>query len=836
MRRSLLAIAFLFLAGTTFAQRREGNYHPTNGKAATWSINDHQTLVWDGQPYLPVGIRIDGTVAAVQAAKADGVTDVIVDLPASGAGWDEVFDALNKSGMRFLIRVDSLAPMANGFTVEPQGYRISGITKKQTVSLELPGATSAFVVLANQGDGQIISSARVPVTNGLVVYDANPGAEIDHVLLVYPELTSIEQPDFWESLDSHRDSLLAALKRHPAGSGLRGIVNPMGRSIALPGREPRFVPTSSAFRMEFRSFLEDKYKSVETLLKTWSMTSSDLSLMSTDGLSKSGNPTPASVSQKDDKKKLIATFDQFARLIPLWNNNRGVGAMLDPTTNKIYSCDNKRSKVWDDISSVINAAGERRFNRLVPAVRSVVDVPVVQDWLGWSAPYENAHPAVDGIGMRASGTTQSALMDSGSRATSSILRWRTNGWLVATDLDLSSSTDAVSALPSVLDDLGSLGAKGIFVRADTKALTKAVVSESGKRASDTSLSTSSPLPVFFPENAYNPAVPQRLPGGHWWLPCPADGDRIDMGSMFYAYRLKLDSGIVALWAKKAGRYRLKMMNTKSVKFQTLDGSLVDPKLVKGALEVNLSEVPTLITGTDELPIPELAFIETVDRFRAMLAVGQRFLRDMGQEEFAFMDNMNAFERNPGGSFTQLRSAYWKLSQKVSPYCWIEGEHTSDTNFSEVINVPGCASGGALALRTTIPVGSTGYYAVYPIPVKTKEDQEVWIAAKVPVERRGDLTVQIGGQILRISGDPVSLYGAGYGWYKLGTTRLAGNLSRLRIQVDTPGNAEIAIDTVLVTPEPFQPNGVYPPDATNFRQLQLKQPVKTQKKKRGSGAP
>jgi hypothetical protein len=816
VRRPILAVALVLLTGLCYAQRRDGTYKPADGSATPWTINDHQTLIWAGQPYLPIGIRIDGTVAAVEAAKAAGISDVIVDLPASGVGWDEVFASLNKAKMRFLIRVDSLAPMAKGFAVEPQGYRITGLTKAQTVSVEIPGATSALVVLANKADGQIVTSERVPIVKGMLLYDAKPGAEVDHVLLIYPEMTSLEQPDFWEDLDSERDTLLGSLKRHAPGVGLRGIVNPMGRSLALPGRQPTFVPTSPYFRMEFRNYLEEKYKSVETLMKTWSISSSELAVL-------------------DDQKKMIATFDQFARLIPLWTQSRGVGAMLDPTTNKLYTCDNKRSKAWEDISSVINEAGDRRFSRLVPDVRGVADVPVIQDWLGWAAPYEARRPSVDGIGMRASGTTQSVLADSGSRATSSILRWTTRGWLVTTDLEIGSASDGPAQLPSVMDLLDSLGAKGIFVHADTPALVKAVAAEASKRSTDTSQSTSSPLPVFFPENAYNPAVPQRLPGGHWWLPCPADGDRLDLGSMFYAYRLKLDNGTVALWARKPGRYRIRMTNPKTAKFQTLDGSSPEPKFAKGGVEISLTEVPLLITGTDELPVPEAAFVETVARITTMIAVSQRSHQEIGEEQMSSHDLISAFDRNPGGSFDQLRKVYWRLVSRVAPYCWIEGERAADTNFSEVLTIPGCSGGEVLALRTLIPPTTAGFYAEYQVPVKTRADQDLWIAAKVPLERRGDISVAAGGQVMHLTGDPVSLYGSGFGWYKLGTTRFAGNLSKVRIQVDSPGNAEIAIDAILVTPDPFQPGGVVPPDPMNFQMIPTKQQSRG-RKGRGSGGP
>jgi len=815
VRRTIPAVFFLLVACVCAAESRDGTYKPTGGTPTSWSINEHQTLIWGGQPYLPVGVRIDGTPQAVVAAKSAGITDVIVDLPANGLGWDAVIAALNQANMHFLLRVDSLAPMARGFAIEPQGYRVTGITKPKQITLEIPGATSAFVVLATKSDATIVDSARVPVVDGKLSYFAKTGPEIEHVLLVYPEMTSIEQPDYWEILDTERDELLGSLRKHTPGAGLRGIVNPIGRGLATLGKEARFVPTSPYFRMEFSAYLEEKYKNLDTLLKSWSMSASTF-------------------SQIDDKtRKYVTTFSALAKLIPLWTSTRGIGAMLDPETNKIYLCDSKLSQVWSDIAQVINTAGDRRFARIVPAIRSIVDVPVLQDWLGWASPYETRKPSIDGVGMRASGTTQSSLAETGSRAASSILRWPSHGWLVTTELDLGTAADASAQLAGDLDDLSSMGARGVFVKADTPALVKKVADEARQRSSDTSLMNRSPLPIFFPENAYNPAVPQKLPGDHWWLPTPADGNRIDLGSLFYAYRSGLNDGTFTLWTKAPGRYKLHILNAKNVHFRTLDGSDPMPKLNKDTVEVSLNQFPLIITGTMEVPVPEFASIETVQQFKVMMSIAQRNHGDADEDEMVFNQALIGFERNPGGSFEVMRKEYWKLADKVASYTWIEAERYTDSNFSEAVINPGCSGGRALALRTLIPPGPGGYYAEYRVQVRSKEEQQVWISAKVPPERRNDVSVLVGGQQMRLSGEPLSIYGGGYGWYKLGTTRLAGNMATIRVQVDSAGNSELGVDAILLTPGEFQPNGVTPPNPANFQALPLPKPKQNSKRK-GSG--
>jgi len=790
------AVIGLLLALVPFAaqcQGRQGVYKTPSGASAAWSINENHTLIWDGKPYLPIGIRIDGTPGDVAAAKSAGIHDVIVDLPSNGVGWDETLSALNDAKINFLLRVDSIAPMAKGFAVEPQAYRITGITTPRTITVSLPGATSAFVILASRRDSSIASTGRVPVINGQLTYNAKPGGEIEHVLLVYPETSSLEQPDYWEAMDAHRDALLSSLKRHAPGAGLRGVVDPLGRTVGLPGRQLEFVPTSDYFHLEFRDILENRYHSLKTAMQTWSMGTNDLE-----------------------------TFDDLARLVPLWQGSRGVPLLLDPKTNRTYPADIKHSAIWNDIIDAVNAAGARRFNRFVSAVRSVVNVPVVQEWAGWSAPYESATPTLDGVGMKAAGTGPQALIDTGSRATSSAARWAVPGWIPATDIDLGEADNAATQIPAVVDDLGSLGARAFFIRATSPKILKAVAAESDKRKEDVSLASASFKALFYPENATNPASPQKLPFNLWWLPSPADGNRIDLGTLFSGYRMQGPQGsMTVLWAKQPGRYRLRMTNPKTALFQSTDGHDPDPKLQKGGVDVNLTDMPLIITGANEIPIPDLALAETLFRFEFMMNMASKSLRDITEERIYFKDQVMAFDRNPGGSFPLMRLQLAHLGTKVGDVSIAEAEKCYETNFSEVDTDPGCSSGGALILHTPLPPEPGGYFAQFTVQPKSRSDQEVWLAASIPLERRGDLTVTVNGQVMILTGDPVGTYGDGFGWYKLGMTRLAGDPAKVRIQVNGPAASPIAIDVLVLTPRPFSPSGPTLPDPVVFPPLPKK---------------
>lgn len=782
MRPLFLALLALPIAGSSVAQRPLGTYRPVTGPPASWTINEHHTLIWDGSPYMPVGLRLDGSVASINQAVEQGIKDVLLELPASGAGWVETFAAAEAAGVRYLVSLNSLAPMAVGVSVEPQTYRIGGITKETTFKMPLPGAESALVVLATRRDGAIESAIRVEVEGGVLNYTAKPKNSLEHILLLYPVMPSLEQPDFWEGLDRHRDLLLRNLSQRKPGRGLRGIVNPLGIVQRFQRKDPQFVPTGAYFRNELRLNLEAKYKSVETAQRAWSMRSSGLS-----------------------------QWSEMARLIPLWSGTRGVGYLWDPQTDRTYQVNQRTSQIWNDIQETVVQAATRRYARLVAAVRSVVDVPVIQDWSGWNGPYAIAERSVDGVCMKVSGTSPLAITDAASRVSSTALRMKGPSWLVASDIDLGPTANPDTDLGNVVEDLSALGARAWYVDPKSMKPSKAVSVEAARRSSDNSLAQVSPQALFFPENAMNPAMPQRLPGGVWWLPSPLDGNRLDLGSNFFGYRYRDGSeSYTAIWAKAPGRVKLRMANAKDALFMAIDGTEVKPRLVKGGVEVTLTEYPVLVSGTEEIPIPEPALNETVVLFDELLKVAEQLLKDTSEDRFLFRDTLTGFDQNPGGAFPILRQHYLRLNGRLGTFTWIEAESSREHTFSESQSWTGASGNSVLALRSQLPIEGQGYFADFVVPVRTEEEQHVWLAARIPYEKRGDVTLVVGGQVMNIQGEPVSFYSSGFAWYRMGTTRLKGPSQKVRLQVAGSG-ADVAADAILFSPDVFVPSGVRQPE-------------------------
>jgi len=733
--------------------------------------------MWDGAPYVPEGLRISGNPSEIAAAKAAGFQDVIVDLPPTGEGWKETIGELESAGMNYIISIDALFPSARGFAVEPEAYRVSGITMDQHVEFPMPSASSAFVALVTERDASIQKTERVQITNGKFVYDVKVPNGLENVLLVYPEQSDAAHADYWDSFDSQRDILLATLIRNKCGRGLRGFLNPMGKFFATVSRAGLFVPSSPFFRMEYRTYLEQKYRTVDTAMRAWGIGTND-----------------------------IDSFEGLARLVPLWSQTRGVGALWDPSSNRIYECEQKRSLIWGDIESVIASAAAKRFSRLIASLQRVDDVPVIQDWTGWVPPFETASPEISGIGYATSGISVDSIVDGASRPTSSLMRWKTPGWLVCTDLRVDKSLDR-NVLDNALSQLGSMGTRGMFYRTTNKIVRTGAV--------DAWATESSPQVLYFPENAYNPATPKLLGSGKWWLPSPADGNRIDFGDGFHGYRYADANGInTVLWSDQPQRVRLRMSAPKLATFTPSDG--VDPKAraSKDGVELTLGENPLLISGTDEMPVPEPCIVDTTVKFQQLLNFGTGSGRDLSTESFMYRDSIAAFDRNPGDSFTNLRKQFWQLDRKLGQFTWIEAESSKNTNFSEVLAESGCSNNASLRLH--IPTAARqAYFAEYNVTTRYEGDQEVWLAARIPNDARKSVSVDVAGQKLAFSDPPVSGYSSGYAWYRLGTTRIPKGVQKITVSVDPSDGVDLAIDTILLCPGHFIPRGISMPDAIVF---------------------
>lgn len=765
---------------------------------AQWRVSPSGILDWQDVPFQPVGLAIDGDANAIQQAKTAGVADVLVDVALASNTVSTTVQELEKGGFRYLLRAGNRPPMATGFTVEPQSYRVPSITTPRPFAFSLPGATSAVCILASRRDSSIAQVERLPVTGGLLSFTTKSGiGSGEYVLLIYPEQESSDLPDLWDGLDAYRDQVLQRIQSWPQRTGLRGIVNPLGALPRLPEGNSRVMPNSPVFRMELAAYLERRYRNVESATRAWGI---------------GGGFVQQEQIPGTEKFRPLTSFADIARLVPLWSGNRGVSRMFDPATNQLLQVDNNRSAAWTDINEVLTSTARNRISRVVAAIRTAAGVPVLQDWTGWSIQTEGGANGLDGLGFRTTGSKPSELLLTSARASSTILRWSRPGWLVGTDIACPPDAE-LADLRLMADDLIGVGARGLYFSARTEAARKAVAELSQSLAAQT-WGRNRVEALFFPENANEPAVAQRLPGGRWWLPSPASGNRIDLGSNFFAYRLVSGGqNKVALWTTRPGRVKLMFSNPKDIVVESLDGTDTDPRRSRNTVEVTIGQLPILISGTEEVPVPEPALQETLAGFEALLRYNDSLKRDIIEESTMFTEYAKGMERNPGGNFALMRQMYNRMILKVTDITWFEAEGARENTMSDVVQIGGCSADYALVLNARLPL-DTGYTATYSLPIRNGEDMEVWIAARIPADRRKDVVLSVGSQFFTITEPPVSPYGQGFAWYRLGKTKNSPGLVRAVLQVVNPFGAEFAFDTIVLAPS-FKPQGTRIPEPFEF---------------------
>ncbi|MCH8977835.1 MAG: hypothetical protein IH945_01155, partial [Armatimonadetes bacterium] len=556
--------------------------------AGVWSVNSNNTLIWDGRPYMPVGARVAGNLDAIRRALDAGIEDLVVELPANGAGWDEALAELNDRGARWFLAVSSAAPTALGTVVEPHGYRMD-LQGKQDVSLSIPGAERALVVIADKRSAAIRSYGTHSTAGGILAGTFDSQVATPHVLLVYPVVRNLSTPDFWEGFDAHRDALLAALQGHDLGDGLRGLIDPLGGVARFPTPDIRFVPNSPIFAIEMESFLRDKYVAVSTCVQSWSIAAHD-----------------------------IESFEQLARLVPLWSESKGVEQLWDPVKDRLYASSRGRSTAWTDVRSVIRTAAIRRYSRLVDSIHRIVDVPVLQTWGGWTGPYDGTRTGLAGVGLDFRARSMADVIESASRPLSTVLSSGFEQVFMVTGIEIEFG-DRLS-VETVISELKGMGARGWFVRTEDETLLESVAAIARRQRLDDGDADWKPQALFYPEAARNPAAPVRLYGGTWMLPSPAPGNRLELGSMLNGYYYGgFPKPYTVIWARgEPVKTKLYLINPKAVDVRALDDSEVRIRVRGKYIELEITSVPLEAERATESNFSEPRFIPGASSGRCLV--------------------------------------------------------------------------------------------------------------------------------------------------------------------------------------------------------------------------
>lgn len=748
-------------------------------QSASWGISPNGMMERDGLPYAPVGARLSGGAEQITEATKAGVKDLLIEMPVGGQTWPTTLDTLQKSGANYFLEINSMTPTATGYAIEPESFRVEGVTGSYRLNTVIPGCTEAIVVLAGPDRTEpeifkVSAGAGGKIDSLITSRDS-----YEKVLLVYPLMKDGRIPDAWEGLDDHRDQLMASLKLGGELKGLRGILDPIGSLTRFPDAGIRFVPNSSRFRNELEAFLRGKYGSQRRIEQAWSIPASDL-------------PSIAAI----------------ARLIPLWSGKRGIPFYWDPVQNRSYLSDSRTSSAWLDIQNVLQTAIRRRVINISESLRVVTNAPVMQTWKGWNGPYEGNSAQLSGVAVKLNGDTLSDLIEQTSRAASTLSRWPKKGLFLASDITVPNNDDRLLRYSEIMDDSASLGVRGWFFTPQTPDDLRWIARKKDEiNVADLASRNTRVQP--FPEAALNPAISMRIGSDTWWVPSPMAGNRLDFGTQFRAFRIKSDAGEqTVVWSRLAERkIKFRLKAPKDAKFATMEGELIKGKVSKNHVEIMIGERPIVVTGP-EIPVPEICADEALAEFSEMLKAIPEQAAPFIDAVASFRVAASNFTTTPGAAYQAMRSQLDRLRKTVGPHVWIEAELTKDHNWSEPISVSGASNGGALSIVNRLAAPGTLFRANYRVTPKVEGLHSIWVAFRGSREAMQSLRIGVLDQEFSGEGSPQSLYGEGFGWVKVGVANLTPIATDLTLSIAAPIDGTLAVDAVAMTVGDYTPNGAY----------------------------
>lgn len=779
---SVRLLGFLLAVLVATAQGQfTGTFVDGAGKEHPWRISTSNALIWEDKAWLPLGPRVGQQDAArLPAVAASGLQSAMLSF-SFASPLQPFVDTAESAGLAYCLTPNTSPQNVSGYLAMPQSYRMAGIKTAQEIALRLPGADWAFFVLADAETSEISQSGRCNVEGGTARIPIKPKRPGSYVLLLYPHTPSGNMPDYWGGYDVWRDALIAKVRATSFGPRLRGLVDPLGEVGRWYDPHRRLVPDSALYRFEFERHLRRTYAELRQLNEQWR------------------------VSGKD-----FESYREAAAVVPLFSEGRGVPYLWNPETDGLRPAE-IGGKFWKDFDSFLLGIIQRRTNDLAVALQRVLQVPVVFTWVGWDIEQSMGQ----GVGMRAFGQGNGVAETWCAQALGSSLTWSNKPWLLATDVAAAADGQAFGGdvdAGKTIDALGSLGAKGAFVRTalDDASLRKLAALIPRLPAPDFT-----PITLRFPETVRSPAEIMSLPGGVWWVPSPVVGARLDYGDEYDAYKFSSPEGtVVVIWSRVGNREEFfHFADPAKVKVTTYDGTTIQPKTKKDGMTLMVTDMPTVFTVQEDLPVPATIYKATRRAIEDWFKLDTRPGVSFSDLKLDFDNAVNGFARNPGNSYSSLRDTYNKIASRAGNFIWIEGEKPTKTTFGYTATSMAAGDGRYLAVDTPFEPVDGSYGASYGVTLTADAPMRLLIAGRLP--SGGTLRFEWKldeGPVTDISTTPVSGYGDAFWWYDAGPISLPHGRHTLTLQVrgETGAYYDAAIDAVLLAPVDFKPSGVRRP--------------------------
>jgi len=814
-----------------------GEFTDRDGAVHTWRINGAHTLMWDGQPYMPIGgvfyskyVCLGQTdenwqadVGALDLIKTKGITDLLLRTigPVTWTkpeAWQKLLDYLDSSGFSYGIDfADGPKAPLDGFVIEPTRYRMADILKDASLSFDMPDVTSAIWMLCSSSDGEVLATGGASVADGKVRVQvkAKPGRNC--VLLLYPtkELSEIGPSgvaDLWSGFDEFRDRLLRFLSGVKFGRGLRFFADPLASKMDFAGELESLIPNSADFRLEFEAYLAKKYLNIGSLNSAWGLTGDNLE-----------------------------SFEEAARLVPLWRGSRGIPAAYDRARGQRYAIDAPRSRIWDDVRDFRDTSAQNYLNAAADLLkRHAANVPVIYKASRPHRVFANglSRGGFDGLGVEAYGRGENLVTEGAGQIYPLAEESARSMWYIVTGTQDTPRRDKPApgyanknALLADLDSLAEVGAKGIFVLG-LQVLPDDVWKNHSLVHSPEQLDwlkefkdrfSSADRPDFVPRVVYYPAEPivgaevKRLAPRTWWLPSLRIGVGLNLGEGIGGYTLRGQDGI-CMWSRTG---------PTTATFPVLPGqqpALAYPAGAVGVISVaknravlKLTDAPVLVTGLDPLQVFPLEVIESeIAKLGPLLARAKAAGLSVSAAESAATRARDMVKSGRlAVAYDIAHTFVQQVSQDLGTYGWVEGEQAISHSFDGIRPGFGASGGGYLDLDMSAPPPMAPYSAAFSALATKESAHEIWMAGTGPEAGCSPFSYCIddGPWQQAAALAPTRPYWNDFSWFKIGSADLTKGGHWLQIRVDGPGSGghyKLAIDAIVISPEEFKPDGIRKP--------------------------
>lgn len=801
--------------------KTSGTFVDSGGGQHPWSINDAHTLIWDSNPYIPVGAvfvsrylapgarddAYQADVADLTMLKSRGITDIVLKsggpiTSADPSALQKMIDYLDSNGFTYGIELDDgpKDPLA-GYVIAPSRYRLEGPSDKTTVTFAWPDVDSAVYVVVSKFDGSIKANGGAIVRDGKATINLSDALKSSEVLIVYPHksLSNEGLADLWSGFAEYRDRVLAFFKGIRFGSGLRFFAEPFRCKMDFTGEMVGFLPDSSGFRLGFEAFLTRRYKHEGGLNAAW-------------GLNEN-----------------LDSIERAARLIPLWTSGRGVPYAYDKASAHLFSVNPSiAARMWQDIVDYRDTSAQEYMNSIADVLRKqVANVPVIFASSTYSRIYSNPFGmgGFDGLAARVNGTGEApaervagplySLAEESSKST----------WFIVSGTQASSSVQGVaqggylseSVLMGTMDSFREVGCKGFFVDNLLASPDQIGWLAAFKKKISKAWTDYKPQVVYYPVDPPTGAYPRRIAPNTWWLPTLRRGETAYIGDGLHAYAI-LGEGKAYVWSGTGKRtITLYTGGGRTVALDYPPGAKLDIKK-GGMFTLDLQDTPSVIQGMAFAQVfPRETAQAEIDRLAELIPTADKTGIDVKKARASLDSARNVLSKGQAYiAYGMARDGLAELLAAMGPDIWIEGEKSPASNFGYPVAAPGASDALALVLDTTEPPPMAPYAASYTFDSAANSSYEIWLAASPPAEA-SPISYSIddtGWTPVSAVNDKLDNYAPGLAWYRIGTANLVPGSHTLTLRVDdkrtSDGRYYFAIDALVLSPGRFKPNGIIRP--------------------------